>query len=247
MITIPPICPPPPHNYVKSAAAWLRLGKIAAGVVLAGLAAAGGLAFPGAKDAAAYDGYTYTERLCQEYGQQPKRYQVRDPIPGSDWRNDGGWAIILVRSANVRRAEYRFAPLSSDNLDPNAEAVAPGSSRAATLQNVLNGWENNQQIVGADDNGVWESPSFWFIRSGTLIVAQDGTQGFVTTQYWGRAVIVDRNNNGVLDEGDMARGAELLKTIGGQFFADRRTVTRVVEPTNYGAQYVRWANLAWCR
>ena len=233
--------PPPPCNYVKSTLAW-RLGKIAAVIVLAGLAIAGGLAFPGAKDAAAYDGYTYTERICQEYGQQPKRYQVRDPIPGSDWRNDGGWAIVLIRSANVRRAEYRFQtpPL-------NDRATGGAGAREAMLGWLLNGWFGNQQVVGADDNGVWESPSFWGIRSGTLITAQDGTQGFVTTQYWGRAVIVDRNNNGELDAGDMATNAELGGSPGNLYYGDRRTVVRVVEPVNYGAQYVRWANLAWCR
>ena len=230
-------------------AAWLRLGKIAACVVLAGLAVAGGLAFPGAQDAAAYDGYTYTERLCQEYGQQPRRYQVRDPIPGSDWRNDGGWAIVLIRSANVRRAEYTFSALSNDDNDFNSQALAAGGDAAQALQNVLNGWAGgNQQMVGADDNGVWESSFFWFIRSGTLIVAQDGTQGFVTTQYYGRAVVVDRNNNGVLDAGDMATASQLLKSFpGNNLYADKRTVTRVVDPVNYGAQYVRWANLAWCR
>ena len=31
-----------------------------------------------------HSGYTYTQRVCQEYGQQPRWYQVRDPMPGSD-------------------------------------------------------------------------------------------------------------------------------------------------------------------
>ena len=46
-------------------------------------------------------GYTYTERVCQEYGQQPRQYNVRDPIPGSDWRSDGGWAIVLESSTST--------------------------------------------------------------------------------------------------------------------------------------------------
>ena len=52
--------------------------------------------FPDGKAAAqgSFGGYNYTERICQEYGQHPRRYWVRDPIAGSDWRNDGGWAIV---------------------------------------------------------------------------------------------------------------------------------------------------------
>ena len=228
---------PPPRNYVKSTLAW-RLGKVAAVIVLAGLAVAGGLAFPGAKDAAAYDGYTYTTLLCQEYGQQPKRYQVRDPIPGSDWRNDGGWAIVLIRSANFREAEYQF-PVVGDHRD--SELVGGITPAANMLNAVRNGWgQNDQQLVGADDNGVWENPNIWGMRSGTLLIAQDGTQGFTTTQYYGRAVVVDRNNNGVLDAGDMALNGAL-------YYAEKRYIVRVVDPLNYGGQYVRWANLAWCR
>ena len=209
------------------------------------------MAFPGAKDAAAIGGYTYTELICQEYGQQPKRYQVRDPIEGSDWRNDGGWAIVLIRSSNVRRAEYTFSPnTAAERAASRTEALAPGSSAAQTLGYVrTGGWGNspgNQQIVGADDNGVWENGAFWRIRSGTLVIAQDGTQGFVTTQYYGRAVVVDHNNNGVLDEGDIVRAWQIGQP-GNAYFADKRTVTRVVDPVNYGAQYVRWANMQWCR
>ena len=78
------------------------MGQVAAGIILASLVIAGGMAFPDAKAAAqaGYDGYAYTERLCQEYGQQPRRYQVRDPIAGSDWRNDGGWAIVLEHGSH---------------------------------------------------------------------------------------------------------------------------------------------------
>ena len=110
------------------------------------------------------------------------------------------------------------------------------------LTAVRTGWGpgNNQQLVGAADNGVWENPNIWGMRSGTLLIAQDGTQGFTTTQYYGRAVVVDRNNNGVLDAGDMVLDGTL-------YFAEKRYIVRVVDPLNYGAQYVRWANLAWCR
>ena len=112
------------------------------------------------------------------------------------------------------------------------------------------GWNPNPQpLVGADDNGVWENPDAWGIRSGTLLVAQDGTQGFVTTRYYGSSVIVDRNNNGVLDAGNMAQKAALMRSDlpGNSYYADKRTVTRVVAPLHYGGSYIRWANMAWCR
>ena len=65
------------------------------------------MAFPGDKAAAqgSHGGYTYTERVCQEYGQQPRWYQVRDEMAGSDWRSDGGWAIVLERGWG-RPAKY---------------------------------------------------------------------------------------------------------------------------------------------
>ena len=60
--------------------------------------------FPQAQAAEAqgiHSGYAYTERVCQEYGQQPRHYQVRDEMDGSDWRSNGGWAIVLEGSARV--------------------------------------------------------------------------------------------------------------------------------------------------
>ena len=185
------------------------------------------MALPNAP-ATAYDGYTYTEYICQEYGQHPRRYQVRDPIPDSDWRNDGGWAIVLERGSHFRQAEYQFN--IPNHIDDRT--IVGHASAATVLGHLATGWATNQQVVGADDNGVWESPQFWNIRSGTLITAQDGTQGFVTTQYWGRAVIIDRNNNGELDAGDMALGSALGRTGVGNnlYYAERRTVVRLVEP-----------------
>ena len=100
------IPPPPLLRYWlpgNPTAAWLRLGKIAIISVLAALSIAGGMAQAGNQAAAqgSQNGYTYTQRVCQEYGQQPRHYQVRDPIAGSDWRSDGGWAIILERGAHT--------------------------------------------------------------------------------------------------------------------------------------------------
>ena len=95
------ILPPPPQYRLTQnlTLAWLRLGKIAVFSVLAGLAAAAGLAFPGG-DAAAqgYGGYTYTSRVCQEYGQQPRFYNVRDGQAAYNGGNsDSGWLIVLQR------------------------------------------------------------------------------------------------------------------------------------------------------
>ena len=68
------------------------------------------MALPDGKTEAwgSHDGYTYTQRVCQEYGQQPRHYRVRDPIAGSDWRNDGGWAIILVSSGTPAKTVVAF-------------------------------------------------------------------------------------------------------------------------------------------
>ena len=67
------------------------------------LAAAGGLAFPGG-DAAAqgFGGYTYTQRVCQEYGQQPRYFNVRDGQAAYNGGNsDSGWLLVLERGSRV--------------------------------------------------------------------------------------------------------------------------------------------------
>ena len=87
-------------------------GRIAVISLLAGLSIAVGMAFPygGAEAQGSHQGYTYTQRVCQELGQQARRYNVRDPIPGSDWRSDGGWAIVLVNSVATRDlTRWRFS------------------------------------------------------------------------------------------------------------------------------------------
>ena len=88
--------------------AWLRLGKIAVIAVLAGLAVAGGMIFPTADAAAqgAQGGYTYSQRVCQEYGQQPRWYNVRDGQAAYNGGNsDRGWLIVLERGSSTA---YRF-------------------------------------------------------------------------------------------------------------------------------------------
>ena len=48
-----------------------------------------------------HSGYTYTQRVCREYGQQPRWYNVRGEMAGSDWRSNGGWAIVLERGSGT--------------------------------------------------------------------------------------------------------------------------------------------------
>ena len=143
------------------------------------LVAAVGLAFPGAEQAEAQSsrgGYTYTERICQEYGQQPQRYQVRDPIAGSDWRNDGGWAIILEPGGG-----------SSASVTVTFSRIDGGGAWTAGLVNDYNGG-----VLTSDDGTVGfinPSQSFPPARVGNRLIER-GQHAI--------AVAV----NGVLDSGD---------------------------------------------
>ena len=45
-------------------------------------------------------GYTYTQRVCQEYGKQPRWYNVRDGQAAYNGGNsDSGWLIVLERGS----------------------------------------------------------------------------------------------------------------------------------------------------
>ena len=79
----------------------------------------------GAEAQGSHHGYTYTERVCQEYGQQPRRYQVRDPIAGSDWCSDGGWAIVLERGWGLAAPLLRH----SGAIMPSFRVRLPNSRR----------------------------------------------------------------------------------------------------------------------
>ena len=106
------------------------------------LVVAVGMAFPGAPDAEAqgsHGGYTYTQRICQEYGQQPRHYQVRVPIPGSDWRSDGGWAIVLERGSGVR----------------STTAFTSGSNPERTMTQFNNVYTAGRAIVD-NSGGTWD-------------------------------------------------------------------------------------------
>ena len=185
-----------------------RLGQAAVCIVLAGLVAAGGLALPGAKAAAqgGHNGYTYTQRVCQEYGQQPRHYNVRDEMDGSDWRSAGGWAIVLVSSVNT-----------------------------GTRLNGYVSYLPTRPLIENTANGVAKRKITEF---GTGVV------GFVSLTIHGvplnpERVVIDQNNDGEIDNADLIRHP----VNNNLYWAVRQIAPRI----HYGATYIRWANMAWCR
>ena len=222
--------PPPRYSLTQNlTTAWLRLGKAAVFGILAGLAVAAGLAFPGG-DAAAqgYGGYTYTARVCQEYGQQPRYFNVRDGQAAYNGGNsDSGWLIVLERGAgNVVPAQYAF---SSPQRSSGAGATAQAALNLALTNN------HHRIFSGTGTNSYGLSP-------GEAIIAADGTRGFV--ERVGNSVVIDRNDDGQFTAADMAQGL-----LGGEsylWYWERRTLTQTVAPINYGGSYIRWAHTAWC-
>ena len=213
-------CNSTPLHYVKQKRAWLRLGRLALLGVLAALASVGGMLLlfpqaPAAEAQRAQNGYTYTQRVCQEIGQQPRHYQVRDPIPGSDWRNDGGWAIVLESGAHFQETTYEIRNVR--------QAGGSGNSGSA--------------LQGANSEFSQTRTNFTFPRR-HLIKGINGVWGFVTG--WSLDVVVDRNRDGLLTRADTYWGGSLHHYSLGSWFVAQ-------EAYNYGATYIRWANMLWCR
>ena len=179
------------------------------------------MVFPEVRDAKAqgvHSGYTYTQRVCQEYGQQPRWYQVRDPIPGSDWRSDGGWAIVLIRGVNTAPAEYRIHTLTQKGGYANS-GIALGYVRTTT----------------DPDQG---SVNTYTFTKGEYIRGINGVNGWATA--WGTNVVIDRNRNGIKDTGDTYYAGGFWRYQGGHW--------ALVNPQHdYSTAYVRWANMQWCR
>ena len=195
------------------------MGKIAVFSILAGLAAVAGLVFSGSDtEAQSYGGYTYSQQVCQECGQQPRWYNVRDGQAAYNGGNsDSGWLIVLVRGATFVAAEYTIT----------------NSAGVHNRGNVTNALADAQNEL-IPPHGSLADPN---APVGSRITATDGTSGFVTNN--GRRVVIDRNNNGELDAGDIYVNA-------GWYGYDRARYTEVRAPSNYGTQYIRWAHMAWC-
>ena len=191
---------------------WLRWGRIAVFIACAGLLVVGGMLFAGAPTAEGQgilDGYAYTERVCQELGQQPRHYNVRDEMAGSDWRSDGGWAIVLVRSA-VYASGYTFGSVASyATTMPTVEAVALGIGKTPIT-------ESNTGRTGFQELDAAGRPY----------------------QQW---VVIDRDGNGAIDNADRLQRPVPPNDL---VWEKRRWSTWV---NNYGAIYIRWANMLWCR
>ena len=197
--------------------------------MLAGLVVTAGLAFPAADASAqgAQGGYTYTARVCQEYGQQPRWYNVRDGQAAYNGGNsDSGWLIVLERGANVAPPQYEFG-------EPQARG-AFGSAQAAYTGSLTN--PIHRLFDGPATNA-------YGLANGEAVIADDGTRGFVTRA--ATLVIIDRNDNGMYDVGDVAEN--FLGGGWGTWSYEVRIYTRTAEAYNYGAQYIRWADMMWCR
>ncbi len=223
--------PPPPRHWLTKnlTTAWLRLGKAAVFSVLAGLAVAAGLAFPGGEAAAqGYGGYTYTARVCQEYGQQPRYYNVRDGQAAYNGGNsDSGWLIVLERGANVFPAQYAFgAPYGGGTW--NSAQAAYNASLTHPAHRLFTGAAANAHLG---------------LANGEAIIDSNGIRGFVTRV--SLLVVIDRNDNGVYDAGDMAAG--LGSRNASQWTYVLRNFSRTAAAYDYGGSYVRWAHMAWCR
>ena len=154
------ILPPPPRYRLTKTLTpeWWWLGRIAVVSVLGALSIVGGMLFPQARVAEAqgiHSGYTYTQRTCQELGQQPRQYQVRDEIDGSDWRSDGGWAIVLIRGVNTAPTLYTIygVNLAGGGANPTI-ALRQLNDRFGTINN-NHGLPQRHYIAGINGVSGW--------------------------------------------------------------------------------------------
>ena len=200
------------------------------------MVAAGGIVFSAGQDAAAYSnraGYSYTQRVCQEYGLPPRQYWVRDEIAGSDWRSSGGWAIILEGGTNAGPWLWGNAIVGTSLTDGNirqfylgAGGIWPAYRYTSTnsLPNFTSATLPQQKLVvdnsGGDFNG----------RQGLIEVNGNGLTYLDT-------VWIDQNGDGNVNAAD--------KTAGPGDNQYERALYRA--RTIYGGSYIRWADMRWCR
>ena len=206
---------------------------------------AGGLALPtaGEQDAEAYSnraGYSYTQRVCQEWGRPPRQYWVRDEVEGSDWSSSGGWAIIIEGSGRAQSV----GEWVQDN-DIVSPAIRDGNSVQLYLgTNAL--WPDYRYITIANPANLpdWTSatlPQPKLVRDNSRGPFH-GRQGLIQTGGGGtnysNIAWIDQNGDGMVDAADATAGP------GNNQYERLLYRARTVV---YGGTYIRWADMAWCR
>ena len=186
------------------------LNKITAaaaiGVGIFAVIAIGNSAPPPAK-AYGIGGYTYTQRVCQEYGQQPRWYNVRDGQAAYNGGNsDSGWLIVLEHGGHV--------------------AATP--ERAESYELVSNPADGDYIRYRPYPGAAWA----YLQVTGNLFVRSSGGVNTPTTS---------------------RSAATHIRAPSGTYYAYhpatfhyRRIPASPYIPAR-GGQYVRWANMAWCR
>ena len=131
------------------------------GVGVFAVIALGIFAPPPPAKAAGPDGYEYTQRVCHEYGQQPRWYVVRDEVGVNNWSSSGGWAIVLEGAAHLVTYYERLRTswqISEETLtDPNNVhyhyPVEVGDGRTAYVR-ALDDFDPQIAIIDRNGDGV---------------------------------------------------------------------------------------------
>ena len=211
-------------------------------LVLVGLAVAGGLALPttGEQDAEAYSnraGYSYTQRVCQEWGRQPRHYYVRDEVAGSDWSSSGGWAIIIEgsgRAPSVGEWMQDYDIISTSIRDGNSVQLYAGTSSAWPAFRYTNIWPPDWT------SATLPQPKIVVDNSGG---PHHGRQGLIQTGGGGtnysNIAWIDQNRDGRITTADQTAGPS-----NNQY---ERLLYRARTIVYGGGSYIRWASMAWCR
>ena len=170
---------------------------------------------------------------------------MRDPIPGSDWRNDGGWAIILDRGRG-----------GSQTITSFIQGGSPGRTVA-----VFNGWgytagathidnsagTRSKEIISSrptGNNAYTQVPQWIRTHLGAHQQGQwDGNQGLVVHTQDGNPhpqnlVVIDADKDGNIDAQDAIFGSS-----NNELWLLWFTTTEQL----FGSSYIRWVDLRWCR
>ena len=136
---------------------------------------------------------------------------MRDPIAGSDWRSDGGWAIVLEGSARV--VDTRIATFNTNFVIPNFRYT---SAFGADL---------GRRITDRSESAF----------AGLTAIVQLNAGNVESNVVW-----VDHNRDGRITGADQVRGLN-----NNQY--ERLLFTEAGGTAVVGGQYIRWANMLWCR